>query len=411
MGIFARRPEEQLLLHCCSFASGAQKAAEQHREIVQLLSGAIDWSYFARLCEWHCMMPRAYSELRRRFASHLPREILERMGKEYSRNALRNQLLAKELVKLVQVLEGVGVPVIALKGPALAIEAFGDIALRQFGDLDLLIPESAFRAAVDALESEGYRPRRFRKSKKESERFVDLEDEFVNPESPALLDIHTSLVPSFIGQFLSYDELERSSRRVTLLGTEVQTLGPAELLLFLCVHGAKHGWRLLSWLCDIAGLLKLQRASVDSAHAIELAERLGYRRALLLGPALAARILDAPIPAELISAAHDDAVVRRLAAGISARIFQGLEHRPTLYQDWVVPLRLMEGSQARLRYAIGRALTPTVQDRELIDLGRHLYPLYLMVRPFRLLWEQSPRLLGRKVKPYTVSSAPRHYQR
>lgn len=398
------RPEEELLLHCCAFGN-----SQRRTEIPRLTSGPIDWSYFLRIATWHCVMPHAYRVLRDGFSELLPRDALAAMGREFAQNALRNRLLTAELVKLMGRLEEHGVEALTLKGPTLALAAHGDIALRQFGDLDILVSERAFPAVVEVLETEGYRPRRFRKGKKRSERFFDLEDEFMKPGSIALLDVHRTLLPRFLGSFPCYDELLRSSVTINLIGTDVRTLAPAELLLFLCVHGAKHGWKLLSWVCDIAGLLRSDRGQIDWNYVSDLASRFGYRRALSLGLLLAEDMLYAAVPEDSVCAARDDGVVRSLAAGISARMFRGIEQRPTLYQDWFVPLRLMEAPAARARYLVRRALTPAVQDRELFDFGC-LYPLYWLVRPLRLLCEQGPRLLGKAVKADTIPSASRYYE-
>ena len=44
-----------------------------------------------------------------------------------------------ELQRVMEVLGATGVPVLALKGPALAVQAYGDVSLRSYGDVDVLV--------------------------------------------------------------------------------------------------------------------------------------------------------------------------------------------------------------------------------------------------------------------------------
>jgi hypothetical protein len=66
--------------------------------------------------------------------------------------------------------------------------------------------------------------------------------------------------------------LWRSLGRARLAGRDVPSLSPERMLLFLCVHGAKHLWSRLQWLGDVA---RLARAQPDWASALELAAEAG----------------------------------------------------------------------------------------------------------------------------------------
>jgi Uncharacterised nucleotidyltransferase len=71
-------------------------------------------------------------------------------------NALRNVFLAGTLLKLLRLLEAHGIAALPYKGPVLAALAYGNVAFRQFGDLDLLVrPQDADRAKA-LLWAQGY---------------------------------------------------------------------------------------------------------------------------------------------------------------------------------------------------------------------------------------------------------------
>jgi hypothetical protein len=71
----------------------------------------------------------------------------------------RSLYLANQLTHVRGLLEQSGVTVIAFKGPTLAALAYREPGLREFSDLDLLVPFFEFPAARQTLIPHGYRPR------------------------------------------------------------------------------------------------------------------------------------------------------------------------------------------------------------------------------------------------------------
>ena len=84
---------------------------------------------------------------------------------------------------------------------------------------------------------------------------------------------------------------------IDLNGTEVKTLSAADLLFSLCVHGSRHLWERLGWICDIAELLA--RHTFDWPTLLKRAAQADSDRMFLLGLYLAERLLEAPLPAEV----------------------------------------------------------------------------------------------------------------
>jgi hypothetical protein len=100
----------------------------------------------------------------------------------------------------------------------------------------------------------------------------------------------------------------------------VRSLAPEDLLLILCVHGAKHYWSKLGWVCDVAELV---RAHPDLAWPTLLtrAKQLGGRRMLCLGLLLAHELLRTVLPKEVWNQIQADPVVPWLAAQVRKRLF------------------------------------------------------------------------------------------
>jgi hypothetical protein len=82
-----------------------------------------------------------------------------------------------------------------------------------------------------------------------------------------------------------------------------------------------------------------------------------------------------------------------LATRIASQLFSAGSDRATDFDPWTVPIRSIEGPRARIHYVVRRMLAPTMGDYELIRLPKPLFPLYWVIRPFRMAVQYGPRLL------------------
>src|SRR4051794_7774713 len=68
----------------------------------------------------------------------------------------RNQLLFDAAGRLITVLREAGIPVMVLKGGALAVLHYGDAGSRPMGDVDLLVPPALADEALAVVEGAGW---------------------------------------------------------------------------------------------------------------------------------------------------------------------------------------------------------------------------------------------------------------
>src|SRR5204863_6282428 len=105
------------------------------------------------------------------------------------------------------------------------------------------------------------------------------------------------------------------------LGTvQIAQPAPEDMLLALCVHGAKHLWERLAWLCDIAGLIE-QHPELNWARLIAKARATGSERMLLLGLSLAADLFGLELPTACRQALTQEPSVSALAAAVRRGLF------------------------------------------------------------------------------------------
>ncbi|MGH7950078.1 MAG: nucleotidyltransferase domain-containing protein, partial [Candidatus Binataceae bacterium] len=382
-------PEVRLVLAC--IAPDASPAATTQVRV--LVAGGLDWELVGRIARWHGVHAHVFNRLSSIDELPIPADSTERMRAEHRGRALRSLALARELARLIRLLDAAAIPALAFKGPVLAIQVYGDVTMRQFMDLDLLIRKRDLPRVVEVLAQDGYRARRFTAGARDHGLFDSSEEEFTKPGGLGVIDVHWLLSSPFFPYAPDAEAALARAITVNLDGTTVATLSPPDLLLFLGVHAAKHGWPALGAATDIAAVIRAYRdLDFDAVH--EDAKRIGCRRMLLLSLLLAHDLADAPVPPRLLSAAHSDRAVARLASDAARRMFASCGDRATAYQEWIVPLRAIETVGGRLRYCALRGLTPTAEDREFISLPDALTPLYYLLRPIRLAAQQGSRLFG-----------------
>jgi hypothetical protein len=360
-------------------------------KIAEMVRRPIDWDSFVRLAGWHRCIPQVYCALH--CVEQVPPATRASLHAQFVGNSLKNTVLTRELVRIVARFEQSGIESLALKGPALAMAAYGDLAMRQFSDLDILVrPHDAARAA-DLLESEDYVARRFRTHPVAESVLRYSEDEFICQDRGLLIDLHWHLTPPYFRFGPQGESLWQRATWLEIDAARIRTLGPLDALLFICVHHSKHGWVSLGAVADVTQSVR-QITERDTAGLLELARSSSSIRMLLLGLILAREFAGAPLSDKLAHACETQVGVRKLARQIEARLFSKTGVRPSLFNDWMIPLQCIDRSSDRLRYVVTRALHPTIDDREFLSLPPPLTPLYTVIRPLRLALQQGRRLFG-----------------
>ena len=387
---------EAELLICCATSVATPERTALLRAIVD---AGVDWRLAVHMASVQAVMPLVHRYLTSELADALPADAAGDLRRAYYGNSVRNLHLARELGRLTALLARGGVEALALKGPALAVTAYGALALRQFTDLDLLVRKGDVGRAAAILLDEGYAPRA-------GYGLADLDRpgayEIAMARASALteVDLHWRLVPPYFPLALDGEELWRRAMQIEIEGAAVRTLAPGDHLLYLCAHGAKHGWQALGGICDLAELIRAsaRTSSIDWDDLGARAARAGAGRALGLGVLLAHELLDAAVPAGVIEAARREPAVVRAARSFIGYVSDPGAGGPGLRQRWSVPLRVIAGPGARLRYAAARALLPSADDREFLRLPPALYPLYYLLRPMRVALKEGPAVLRRLVR-------------
>lgn len=307
------RPEERLLL---AVLSGARLDAPAPDGVDWQ---GVDWQRFETLVAQHAVLPLVYKRLSAH-AQNVPEALLSALRRQAQLNVGFSLRLAKLLLDLVALLEGNGVPTVAFKGPGLAVTAYGDLGLRPFSDLDIFVQKKDLARARTLLEQRGFRHAVSVPDRSEPEALgqrMAYHDAFTN-SADDLVELHWEIAPSFFASALLSGFWERA-RPVTVLGQPLRCFSPEDQLLLLCVHGSKHRWERLGWVCDVA--LLLNREPPVWPELWGRARQLGAERMLLLGVRLAHELLGAPVPEAASQRWHRVPELERLTEDVRQRLF------------------------------------------------------------------------------------------
>ncbi len=336
------------------------------------------------LCEWHNVVPlvcRALPDVR---DEAVPPAVVNRMRAMHRNHTARSLFLASELSRVLRAFEPSGIPACPFKGPALSVMLYGDPALRQSKDLDILIPGEMLHRAARVLDAQGYRSQNeLDGARLSAHRRTEYEAGFIRRDGKLQVELQWAVVPGYFGfdhkKLAIWDRIERR----TWNGFAFPVLPPEETLLMLCVHGAKHLWCKLGWLVDVAGLLE-SPAPPDLPRALELASRCGATRLLCVGLLLAGRLAGARLPKEILDRIEADIMVSALARQsleMIARTPVNPDADPARYLFY---LKSKDCRRDQLYFA-GRLLaTLAAGEWNPSALPDPLSPLYYLFRPLHM---------------------------
>jgi hypothetical protein len=165
-------------------------------QIKHLTRAGLNWSRLLRTAEPHGMMPLLYWQLKTICPESVPPSALQELRDHFHANSRRNLFLVTELLEVLTLFHSNGIPAIPYKGPVLAASVYGNVALRQFGDLDIVVPRSDALRASDLLRLRGYQPR-MRLSAWQEAAFLATEREFhqVRADRNVAVEVQWEIVP------------------------------------------------------------------------------------------------------------------------------------------------------------------------------------------------------------------------
>ena len=348
-----------------------------------------NWKSFLAACDYHQVAPIVFHRFQGRV--DVPRQVLEHLRARFYHVSAYNHRLAMHLVQLIAKFEQQRIPCLVLKGPAVAMAAYGDLSLRQYEDIDIMVHVEDVSIAVEMLFNRGFRPARGHAEKYKN---VNLYHEITMaaPNESYAVDLHWQLAPSYARAYgPGVHSVWLRTEQLQLPHGSVRVLSREDPFLALCQHGTRHRWWQLKWLFDVAELLR-QAGTMDWSRIEQVLTRRPMARpsaslaALLardlLGIQVAAQAGEILEPSErsyaVAQAIGDEFRERGQTNGSAHDTFLGLERRPQVRAKYMA----IEAVQYPVREIL---LTITERDLQFVRLPQRLRLLYYFVRPLRLM--------------------------
>jgi len=362
----------------------AARPAPDLARLRDLLRNGLNYPLLARLAEAHGVRPQLFQCL-----NHLAWEAvpeLERSALELfrQRHLVRTLTLSSELRRVAAAFDDKAIAFAAFKGPALAVALYGDLALREYNDIDVLVSEDRAEDAEDVLAFLGYRSAQGDRAFRRAFLAHLRQHAFARSDGEAAIDLHWALSGTHVPFPLRTEDVWNELGRISIGDRDIPAVAGANLALLLAGHGTKEVWKLLKWVRDFALMIDRHR-DLDWSTVHRRALGQGCGDAVLLGCAMSQELLDVAPPIALAGLLAQSDRVRARALSLAGRMRSG--DLPSPEGENFVDLGLCDRRLDRIKGALRLAFTPTPGDYAALKLPRALWGAYYATRPFRLAFK------------------------
>jgi len=370
-----------LIIECC-------KTDQNTTNIKKSISDIHDWKEFINLAFSHGVFPLVYHTLKT-YDKLIPNDILKSM-KTHNRNiAQQNMLMSVELIKVMKLLKENNIEAIAFKGPTLAQMAYGDISLRQFSDLDILIAQEDILKAYNLLSTFSTTETKYEYL--QNDLYMDKLNDitFIHNTNNILIELHWNLFQKQFSDTFSFSDILKTKQDLQIQHHTFSIFSNEILLVYLCMHGSKHSWERISWILDIDRILRIHQ-DLDWDFIEQQAKKLECETMLDLGLSLTKKLFDTPIMykynsnpklIEYVETSFTDLPLTKTEFTIN---YNGFKFRYMLHDNFL----------SKTRYLLKTLFPINAQDVSFVQLPQKLYFLYYAIKPLRLSLKYTQKLFN-----------------
>lgn len=375
--------EIQFIIHCCY-----DDLSNENIAFIRDLHHSIELSELINMAHWQGILPLVYKTLKtidETTHNETLNIMFETFKQKYMQTVQTNMLMTSELLQITHLFETNGIEVIAYKGPVLAHLCYGDITFRQFGDLDILVSFANRRKAVELLMQSGYTPEIILKEETKAYFFntVNVLGLYKNALG-IYVEVHWELLSRNYAVKWKEKDLWNDRYTVKLNQKSITTLKPEQHLLYLCIHGSKHLFERLIWVCDIDRFVR-SNPTLNWDSLLQESRKMGTRRMLFLGLGLSARLLGLTLPVAISEGIKKDTSSGELIEIIIHIHYSGVSGKRKSYNNFRLLSKMREKPKDKLLFIWRALFTTKFDDFKFVQLPKNLAFLYPFIRPLRLI--------------------------
>jgi hypothetical protein len=373
-------PELIFLINCCQ-TNLSKEEIEEIRSYLNTQHSTL--STLIGLANQHGILPLVYKTLKKIHADQQPstighrlEQLLEDFKPAYSQIARKNIMMSAELIRIMNLLKENNIKALAFKGPTLAQMVYGDITLRQFGDLDILVDEPLTILSNKTCLH------------------IAKDFSLISVAGGVHTELHWQLFEKNLNISILSCMVREKCQSVKINNKDIRTLQNELLLVYLCLHGAKHTFERIEWICDIDRLIR--SAEINWEEAIAIADQSHSRHSFYLGLSLAQQLFHTPLP-DIVQSDIEanntvillDMTLKQMSKKKNERSDFQKNRETFFYQS-----RLFDQKIDMIRFYLSTFFAVSTSDCQTFVLPEKLKFLYIILRPIRLVLSHGKRILG-----------------
>ena len=371
---------------CCARTRVDSRTRER---LQHLAAGRVDWPSLIELASYHQLRPLLHRNLAKHCPAAVPELFLERLSVGTLRNAQSSLFLVEKQAEIARQLADRDILAVFYKGAFLAISAYGDVGLREFTDIDVLVAERDYSRAKNNLIALGYRP----------SADYEYECSLVDESQRVCIDLHRAVTPPEFPVAVDFRQLWQRLQSISTGGVELQGPSPEDHLVLLCARLSADVWANKGRLAKITDIHEMvgSSGSMDWYKVVGMAKRARASRMLQFSLQLARDLLGTSPPEsamDLLGHSSANELASHLTSVVLSRIEKPPERPPTklpMLKRHLCHAPLVYKTKARRWWL--RTVTPNDRDRTFVRLPEDLSALYYLVRPVRLTLDVPTRFL------------------
>ena len=350
---------------------------EQHI-VSRYINEFFDNETFIQISKKHGILPIIYKNLKD-INSTTNKQLISKLNKNYQDIAKTNILKSAELLRVIYLLKKHHIKALAFKGPTLSILAYGDITMRQFGDIDILIDKKDIYKIDNILLSNGYK-RYLNLSNKQEKIWIENAHDigYIQTSNHTHLELHWAFLDDDYPLHLELEKFWEDTQTITINNKKVQTFSNENLLYYLCIHGSKHLWERIEWIKDIDLMIRTQDIDWD-----KLISRINpdFNKMFYLGIILTNKLYETPIPIHI----EEKILTYYKLHKIVEFIIESWHTPKSKLQQTKIILQLFPNTKTKLKYLYKILIKPSMNEYSYIELPYYLYFVYYFIRPYLLI--------------------------
>ena len=378
----------ELLLYCIGRETG-----ENVRPMLETLAPS-DWECLLQQSFRHDIAPLLHYRLRTNYPDiDIPKKIRLALKTMYHYSVQQNTQLYKAFLKILEVLQNDGIPVIALKGVHLAKAVYGNTALRPMCDIDIMIKKKDLDHVEDRLLMLDYGPKE-RQSIEERCAYHHHLDRFTKPGNVPI-EVHWNIAPVNAFFRIEMNGIWERAEKTQFSGQDVWLLSIEDLLLHLCLHVSyNHQFSIdFKHIYDIYELIHQCRHKMDWEQLIKTAHVWGVHDFIFATLSVTRQIMAAEVPSPVLKALKpkkfDEQITR-----VAEEFMMSEDHLdiPIGYKE-IMRAKELKG---KLYVLFGSIFPPLNRLREMYSLdetSNRIY-FYYLIRPFDLFFRKFQAMLS-----------------